>query len=150
MRGATRSPVTNGRDNSWYAANENLASHCSVSEKTMEIDLHGYHPSDIVSNGILTRIIKQAWEMGEPQLTLIHGHGRKRGISPGFVNTNTGFFGLNIRHALRHDMELRQWVKYTTLECGQRGSTSIKLKSNPAPTRTQIDKDLLPEHSYRR
>jgi hypothetical protein len=114
----------------------------------MEIDLHGYHPCDIVGNGILTRIIQQAWEMGEVQLTLIHGHGYKRGKSPGFVNTNTGFFGLKIRHALRQGMELRQWVKYTTLECGQRGSTSIKLKSNPAPTRTQFDKDLLPERSY--
>ena len=31
----------------------------------MEIDLHGYHPQEIVWNGKLTRIVQQAWEMGE-------------------------------------------------------------------------------------
>ena len=35
--------------------------------------------------------------------------------SPGFVNTNTGFFGLGIRRALRRDLDLRRWIKYTTL-----------------------------------
>src|SRR5262249_44147142 len=54
------------------------------------------------------------WERGEPYLRLIHGHGRMRGISPGFVNTNTGFFGLQIRRALRHDEGLRKWIKHTT------------------------------------
>jgi hypothetical protein len=115
----------------------------------MEIDLHGYHPSDIVWNGILTRIVQQTWEMGVTHLRLIHGHGRNRGISPGFANTNTGFFGLEIRRALRHDKELRQWIKYTTLECGDSGITSINLKPNPSPTRTQFEENLLPERSYR-
>ncbi len=41
----------------------------------MEIDLHGYHPRDIVWSGVLERIVQQAWEMGEAELTLIHGHG---------------------------------------------------------------------------
>ena len=63
----------------------------------MEIDLHGYHPAEIVFNGTLARIVQQAWEMGEHELTLIHGHGRNRGISPGFVNPNTGYFGLCVR-----------------------------------------------------
>jgi hypothetical protein len=49
-------------------------------------------PREIVWNGILTKLVKQAWEMGETELILIHGHGRNRGITPGFVNTNTGFF----------------------------------------------------------
>jgi len=40
----------------------------------MEIDLHGYHPSDIVWNGVLAKIVQQAWEMGERRLCLIHGH----------------------------------------------------------------------------
>src|SRR5262249_20147977 len=69
----------------------------------MEIDLHGYDPRQIVETDMLAKIVQQAWEMGEPYLRLIHGHGRMRGISPGFVNTNTGFFGLQIRRALRHD-----------------------------------------------
>jgi DNA-nicking Smr family endonuclease len=56
----------------------------------MEIDLHGYHPAEIVFNGVLGKILQQAWEMGESDLTLIHGHGRNRGITPRFVNTNTG------------------------------------------------------------
>ena len=60
----------------------------------MQIDLHGYHPRQVVWNGALTRLVEQVWQMGERELILIHGHGRNRGITPGFVNTNTGFFGL--------------------------------------------------------
>jgi len=75
---------------------------------TMQIDLHGYHPREIVWNGVLMWLVEQAWEMGERELILIHGHGRNRGITPGFVNTNTGFFGLEIRRALRHDERLRR------------------------------------------
>ena len=29
----------------------------------MKIDLHGYHPAEIVFNGVLGTIIQQAWEM---------------------------------------------------------------------------------------
>src|SRR6266404_6910098 len=83
----------------------------------MEIDLHSYHPSEIVWNDVLAKIIQQTWEMGDTHLRLIHGHGRNRGISRGFVNTNTGYFGLEIRRALRHDRKLRKWIKYTTLDC---------------------------------
>lgn len=39
----------------------------------MRIDLHGYHPAEIVFNGTLAKIFQQAWEMGEDKLTLIHG-----------------------------------------------------------------------------
>lgn len=113
----------------------------------MEIDLHGYHPKDIVDTGTLKAIVQQVWEMGETRLTLIHGHGRHRGISPGFVNTNTGYFGLEIRRAFRHDEELRQWIKYTTLDCSDWGITSVKLKPNPAPTRTHLDVGLSPDPS---
>jgi hypothetical protein len=116
----------------------------------MDIDLHGYHPSVIVGNGTLTKIVQQAWEMGETQLKLIHGHGRMRGMPLGFVNTNTGLFGLQIRHALRHDHELRRWIKHTTLNCSHPGATSIGLKPNAAPNRTHFDEDLFPEHSYQR
>jgi hypothetical protein len=105
----------------------------------MEIDLHGFHPAEIVFNGVLGEILQQTWEMGEIELTLIHGHGRNRGITPGFVNTNTGYFGLCIRRALRQDRSLRQWIKHTTLDCRQIGCTSIRLKSNSNPTRKQLD-----------
>jgi hypothetical protein len=71
--------------------------------KVIKMDLHGYHPSEIVQTDVLKKIIQQTWEMGENDVTLIHGHGRIRGISPGFFNTNTGYFGLEIRRALRHD-----------------------------------------------
>lgn len=110
----------------------------------MEIDLHGYHPDQIVRDEVLNKIVEQAWEMGEPRLCLIHGHGRNRGKSPGFVNTNTGYFGLSIRSALRHASELKQWIKVSTLDCSHPGATSIGLKRNPAPARTEIDRDLLP------
>lgn len=111
----------------------------------MTIDLHGYHPSDIVWNGVLDRIIQQAWEMGEKELSLIHGHGRNRGITPGFVNTNTGFFGLEIRRALRHGVGLRKWIHHTTLDCSDMGVTSVRLKRNPAPSRSALEASLMPE-----
>ena len=66
----------------------------------MQIDLHGYHLSDVFTDGKFARLVRQAWEMGEPYHQLIHGHGYNRGISPGFVNTNTGYFGICIRHDL--------------------------------------------------
>jgi hypothetical protein len=113
--------------------------------EVIKMDLHGYHPSEIVQTDVLKKIIQQTWEMGENYLTLIHGHGRNRGISPGFFNTNTGYFGLEIRRALRHDKELRQWIRYTTLDCSHMGVTRVKLKPNPAPTRSELDHDLLPE-----
>ena len=105
----------------------------------MEVDLHGFHPSQIIKTGFLHKLIHQCWEMGEVSLTLIHGHGRDRGISPGFVNTNTGYFGLCIRRALRQDESLREWIFHTTLNCGQMGCTSVRLKPNPSPTRGMVD-----------
>ena len=101
----------------------------------MDIDLHGYHPNDIDVKDLL----KQAWETGASEVTLIHGHGRNRGLSPGFVNTNTGYFGLQIRAAIRGNSHLKPWVKISTLDCGDRGSTTVKLKPNPNPTRTEIE-----------
>ncbi len=113
----------------------------------MKIDLHGYHPSEFVWNGLLAKIVQQSWEMAETDLRLIHGHGRARGKSPGFFNTKTGFFGLEIRRALRHNKQLRQWIKHSTLDCRKWGVTSVKLKSNPAPTRTALDADLLADRT---
>ena len=111
----------------------------------MTIDLHGYHPAAIVWNGVLNKVVQQSWEMGEPYLSLIHGHGRNRGITPGFVNTNTGYFGLQIRHVLRHDKSLRTWIYHTTLNCEDMGVTWVRLKLNPVPTRSAFDAALIPD-----
>ena len=113
----------------------------------MRIDLHGYRPSEIAWNGLLIKIVQQCWEMGETELRLIHGHGRARGKSPGFVNTNTGVFGLAIRRVHRRKRQLRRWIKYTTLDCRDWGVTSVKLKRNPAPSRSSLDADLIEDRS---
>ena len=117
----------------------------------MVVDLHGNYPDDLgcrfgaaEDGGLLQKIIQQAWETGAAELSLIHGHGQNRGLSVGFVNTNTGFLGLCVRRALRRalrakDHTLRQWIKPSTLDCSDRGVTSIKLKPNPVPTRKELD-----------
>ncbi len=30
----------------------------------MQIDVHGYHPVDIVWSGVFAKLVEQAWEMG--------------------------------------------------------------------------------------
>jgi hypothetical protein len=112
--------------------------------KNVALDLHGYHPDDICG-GPLNSILQQAFEMGADSIELIHGHGHNRGLSVGFVHTNTGFFGLRIRSQLRHDMSLRQWIKHTTIDCARDGATTIRLKLNKSPTREKLDS--LPESS---
>ena len=103
----------------------------------VEIDLHGYRPDDICGEPFTT-MVRQAWEMGANCVRFIHGHGYHRGRSPGFVNTNTGYFGLRVRSELRHDEGLRQWIKRSTIDRSHGGSTAIKLKQNPNPTRTEF------------
>jgi hypothetical protein len=66
------------------------------------------------------------------------------------VNTNTGYFGLCVRRELRSNKDLRRWIKYTALDCGDWGATSVKLKVNPHPTRTGLDLAVLPARSYAR
>jgi hypothetical protein len=111
----------------------------------LDIDLHGYHPNDIVGEALAT-IVRQTRECGEPTVLFIHGHARNRGISPGFINTNTGYFGLKIGGALRHNQELRTWIKHATLVCHRPGATSVKLKRDLAPIR--IEMDPLPNPSF--
>ena len=106
--------------------------------KVMEIDLHGYHPDEID----VLAIVRQAWESGASGLRLIHGHGHNRGISPGFVNTNTGYFGLRLRSELRHGPGLKPYIVRSSLDCSHDGSTFIRLRPNPAPSRADI---VLPE-----
>jgi len=115
----------------------------------VKIDLHGYHPSDFVGLP-MHAIIEQAWEMGADRIRFVHGHARARGISPGFFNTKTGYFGLRIRRELRHNPALRRWIKYTTLDCGDWGTTTVKLKVNRNPTRRELDLSVLPARRYAR
>lgn len=105
-----------------------------------KVDLHGNYPAEVCS-GLLTRIVRQAWEMGVKNLVLIHGHGRNRGISPGFANTNTGYLGLTVRRTLRHDPELRQWIFPSTIYRGDAGQTIVKLRPNTTPSRTEFQLD---------
>jgi hypothetical protein len=114
-----------------------------------KIDLHGYRPADFVG-APMTKIIEQAWEMGTQRLRFIHGHGRARGISPGFYNTHTGYFGLRIRRELRHNRDLRRWIKYTTLDCSDWGATTVGLKTNHNPTRRALDLTVLSAPTYAR
>lgn len=101
----------------------------------MEIDLHGYHPDDVDFEDLL----KQAWETGASAVKLIHGHGRNRGKSPGFVNTNTGFLGLQVRRFIRNNRSLlKSWVKISTLDCSHAGFSTVSLQVNPAPSRETI------------
>lgn len=106
--------------------------------ETAEVDLHGYYPGDIY-NGLVTRIVQQAWEMGARVLVLIHGHGRNRGITPGFVNTNTGALGLAVRSTLKNSNDLRQWIYHSTIYRADAGSTCVRLKPNPAPSREAFE-----------
>ena len=126
----------------------------------MKIDLHNYRPKDLNLNGYsayqrkkfngagLARIVQQAWETGAEKLCLVHGHGRSRGKSPGFVNTKTGRFGIAVRRQLRNNVLFRQWIKHSTLDCGDWGATTVKLKANPAPSRTALDWSTLPAPSF--
>jgi hypothetical protein len=51
---------------------------------------------------------------------------------------------------LRSNKDLRRRIKYTTLDCGDWGTTTVKLKANPEPTRTGLDLAVLPARSYAR
>jgi hypothetical protein len=82
--------------------------------------------------------------MGAPRIRFIHGHGRARGIKRGFYNTNTGYFGRRIRRQLRRNHALRDWIKYSTLDCSDWGRTTVKLKRNAKPTRSALDLNVLP------
>ena len=113
---------------------------------TIEVDLHGYHPDDICGLP-LVEIVEQAWQTGAERLQLIHGHGYNRGLSPGFVRTNTGFFGLRLRNEFRCNDALRRFVKHTTLDCSHPGATAVKLKPNPRPAKAEFDRSLLPPSS---
>lgn len=103
-----------------------------------EIDLHGYHPYTV--EPLVVGLVRQAWEMGAPSLRVIHGWGKHRNdfFGPQFVHTNTGFLGLTVRHAFRSKMPtLRRWM-YVKFETSDPGVTTVRLRPNPSPTRTDF------------
>ena len=101
-----------------------------------EIDLHGYHPTVLQNEWIVERLVQQAWEMGLSELTIIHGHGGSRGGPRPFANTNTGYLGITVRRILRGCE--RQWM-YAKFDVSRAGSTTIRLKPNPQPSRSEFD-----------
>lgn len=108
-------------------------------------DFHGYHPNSI-GRTMLARILQQAWETGAPTFTFIHGHGRFRSHVP-FANTNTGWLGLTIRGILRSDPDLRRWM-FAKFDSSEPGATTVRLRPNPSPTRSELDFSFLPERDY--
>jgi hypothetical protein len=111
------------------------------------VDLHGYHPNSL-GNEMVALLLQQAWEMGAPTFTFIHGHGRFRGPAP-FANTNTGWLGLTVRRILRWDVDLRQWM-YAKFDMSNAGATTVRLRPNPSPTRSKLDFSFMPERDYNR
>lgn len=73
-------------------------------------------PADFIGLPMIA-IVQQTREMGAARLRFVHGHGRARQVAR-IYNTHTGYFGLRICRELRHNRLLRQWIKYTTLNCG--------------------------------
>jgi hypothetical protein len=68
--------------------------------------------------------------------------------SPGFVHTNTGYFGISIRKALKgkledDDCDYRPYIKVSTVDCSDKGFTSVRMQSNPSPTRAAFDPGLV-------
>ncbi len=114
-----------------------------------KIDLHGYRPADFIGLP-MAAIVQQAWEMGAARLRFVHGHGRARGKSPGFYNTHTGWFGLRIRRELRHNRLLRQWIKYTTLDCGDWGDGRTESQPSPDAERARSHGAAAAEFSRRK
>jgi len=113
---------------------------------TREVDLHGYHPYSV--EGLVTSLVRQAWEMGASKLALIHGWGKhsETPIVSEFIHTNTGYLGLAVRRELRSNLPtLRQWM-YVKFETRDPGVTVVRLRPNPSATRTAFDE--MPELDF--
>jgi hypothetical protein len=151
FRRCSLSPASNGRRSTTVGLGSTTTQGCNLRARitgsntvdTIVFDLHGYDTSNIEQSCLLEEIVEQAWQTGAKSLDLIHGHGRNRALRRPFANTNTGFLGLAVRVELRHSTNLRQWIKSSTLNCKDPGVTSVRLKPNPAPTRTGIDHSVL-------
>lgn len=114
----------------------------------LKFDFHGYHPRTLEENALVLNIIRQAWERGEKEIILVHGHGHgKVSHARLFANTNTGFLGLSIRGYLRHDRRLRQWM-LSKIDVSHDGSTKVRLHQNQSPTRTAFDLSAFPDRDF--
>ena len=72
--------------------------------------------------------------MGKGSIRFIHDLGR--GLSPGFVNTNTGYFGVQIPErelAVRSEAPSGDGIKHSTLDCSDDGSTGREAQTKPEP-----------------
>jgi Smr domain len=112
-----------------------------------KIDLHGYHPDTVRDSNLILDIVRQAWEMAEDSVVIVHGHGRARAARRPFSNSNTGYLGLVVRGILRHDERLRQWM-YAKVDVSHDGSTTVRLRKNDQPIRTEFDL-AWPESDFR-
>jgi len=114
----------------------------------MNVDLHGYR-SKTICQDFLRKILKQAWETGEQELIIIHGHGLSRGNPRPCANTNTGDLGLAVRGLLRNDRQLRAWM-YALIDVKHPGCTVVRLRPNSDPIRKNIDPEIFPQEDFRR
>jgi hypothetical protein len=110
-----------------------------------EVDLHGFHPGTLTSTDLVEGLVRQAWKMGLTELVIIHGHAWHRASPRPFANTNTGYLGVTLRRILRSGGDLRRYM-YTRIDVSDPGTTRVRLKPNPAPTRD--DFDALPEPDF--
>jgi hypothetical protein len=113
----------------------------------IEIDLHGYYPRTVQDSDLIAKLVEQAWQAGAAEVRFIHGHGRSRGNPRPFANTNTGLLGLTVRSRLRNGADLRRWI-YTRIDVSHRGSTVVRLRPNPSPTRKEIDRNVFPDLDF--
>jgi hypothetical protein len=117
------------------------------------VDLQGYYPTDITGypyatkGSPLSRIIEQAWEMGDGSIRFIHGHGRGRGLSPGFVNNEHRLFRRTDpeRTAVRRTSPAMDQVHHARLQ--RRWVDGREAQTNPSPTRTEFD-GVFPERRF--
>src|SRR5215472_9613768 len=107
----------------------------------MEIDLHRYEPRQIVETDTLAKIVQRtipainSWSRPNARhLTRIRQHRHR-------------VFWTSNSPCLRHDRVLRKWIKYTTLDCHNRASTTVKLTPNSAPVCSALGPDVLPDRT---
>jgi hypothetical protein len=110
----------------------------------MEIDLRGYHPAEIVFNGIFGEILQQTWEMDEIELPLIHSNGRNRGIYTGICGHKRGL--LRTLHSA--DVEARPVVSPVDQGYDARLPTD-RPYLNPTETEFKFDEKTIGLHLRR-
>jgi hypothetical protein len=112
---------------------------------TLEVDLHGRHPRQIMGLP-LQQLIEHAWRSGVTRLILIHGHGHHRG---GPVVQGSGRLGSRVRAWLQRDYRIGHYIKRRTIDCSNPGVTSVDLHRNPRPQASNFAiESILPPVRY--